>query len=101
MTGTHEAVLDYPDLFRSTLHGDDIQDFDTRWDEVLFSISEIRNDAILESLYKIRTRESDQLKTVLATYEQEINQKLSKPSYQKLKTMVKRHIDQEDQNTKF
>ena len=31
VTGTHAAVLDYSDLFRITLHGDDIQGFDTRW----------------------------------------------------------------------
>ena len=29
VTGAQEAVLDYSDLFRITLHGDDVQDFDT------------------------------------------------------------------------
>ena len=38
----------------------------------------------------MRIRESDQRQTVLAMHEQEINQDQSKPSYQKLKTMVKR-----------
>ena len=32
VTGAHEAVLDYSDLFSITFHGDDIQDFDSRWD---------------------------------------------------------------------
>ena len=59
--------------------------------EVLLSISKVPNDKILESLYKIRIRESDQLKTVLTMYEQEIDQRLSKPSCQMLKTMVNRH----------
>ena len=31
----HE-VLDYSDLFRITLHGDDVQESDTRWDEVCY-----------------------------------------------------------------
>ena len=45
---------------------------------------------ILESLYMMRMQESDQLQTVLAMYEQEINHDdRSKPSCQKLKTMVK------------
>ena len=44
---------------------------------------------------------SDQLQTVLATYEQEINQHRSKPSCQKLKTMVKRQKRSKDQDTKF
>ena len=34
VTSALEAVLDYSDLFRITLHGDDVQDFDTRRDEV-------------------------------------------------------------------
>ena len=33
VTGEHEAVLDYTDLFSITLRDDDVQDFDTRWDE--------------------------------------------------------------------
>ena len=42
----------------------------------------------------MRIRESDQLKTVLELYDMEIHQKISVPNYQKLKTMVKRSIDQ-------
>ena len=73
VTGAREAVLDYSDLFSITLHGDDIQDFDTRWDQVVQSTSEVPNDKILESLYKMRIIESDQLRTVLAVYAQEID----------------------------
>ena len=51
------------------------------------------SDEILESLYKLRIRESDQLKTVLALYDMEIHQNISVPNFQKLKTMVK-SIDQ-------
>ena len=40
--------------------------FGTGWDEVLLSIPEVPSDSMLESLYKMRIRESDQLKTVLA-----------------------------------
>ena len=43
---------------------------------------------------KLRIRESDQLKTVLELYDLEMHQKISMPNYQKLKTMVKRSIDQ-------
>ena len=44
---------------------------------------------------KLRTRESDQLKTVLDLYDIEIHQKISMFNFQKLKTMVKRRKDQE------
>ena len=35
VTGAHDTVLDCADLFSVTLHDDNVQEFDTRWDEVL------------------------------------------------------------------
>ena len=57
-------------------------------------MTKIPRDDVLESLYKLRIRESTQLKTVLELYDMDIHQKISMPNYQKLKTMVKRSIDQ-------
>ena len=54
------------------------------------SIHQVFSDDILGSLNKMCIRGSDQLKTVLAIHEQGIAQ----PSYQKLRTMVKRCLDQ-------
>ena len=48
------------------------------------SVSKIPSDEILESLYKLRIRESDQIKTVLELYNMEIHQMVTMPSYQKL-----------------
>ena len=94
VTGAHDTVLDYADLFSDTLHDDNIQESDERWDEVLLSMSKIPSDDILESLHKLRIRESAQLKTLLEVYDMEIDEKMSVPNYQKLKIMVKRRIDQ-------
>ena len=94
VTGAHDTVLDYADLFTITLRNDDVQELDTRCDEILFSMTKIPLDDVLETLYKLRIRESDQLKTVLELYGMEIHQKISMPDYQKLKTMVKRNLDQ-------
>ena len=58
-------------------------------------MTKIPTDDVLASLYKLRTLVSDQLKTVLELYDMEIHQKISMPNYQKLKTMVKRSINQE------
>ena len=77
MAGAHDAVLDYADLFFVTHRDDNIQEFDTRWDEVLLSMSKIPSDDILESLYKLRIRESDQLKTLLELCDMEVHQKIS------------------------
>ena len=61
-------------------------------DEVLLSMSKIPSDDVLVSLYKLRIRESVQLKTVKELYDMEIHQKISVPNFQKLKTMVKSSI---------
>ena len=34
-------------------------EFDSKWDEILFSMTKIPPDEILEGLYKLRIRESD------------------------------------------
>ena len=50
VTGAHDTMLDYADLFSVTLRDDN--EFDTKWDEVLPSMSKIAPDDILESLCK-------------------------------------------------
>ena len=57
-------------------------------------MTQILSDEILEGLYKLRIRESEKLKTVLELYNMEIHQKKAGPDYHKLKTMVKRSIEQ-------
>ena len=94
VTGAHDTVLDYADLFSVVLHDDNVQESDTRWDEVLLPVSKIPSDDVLEILYKLKIRVSAQLKTVLELYDMEIHQNISMPNYQKLKTMVKRSLDQ-------
>ena len=37
VTGAHDTVLDYADLFSIDLRNDDVQEFDTRWDEITAS----------------------------------------------------------------
>ena len=91
VTGAHDTVLDYAD---SQFLFDDVQELDTRRDEIQLSMTKIPSDNVLESLYTLRTRGSAQLKTVLELYDMEIHQKISMPNYQTLKTMVKRNIDQ-------
>ena len=62
--------------------------------KILLSMTKIPPDDILESLYKLRIRESDQLTTVSELYDMEIHRKISRLDYQKMKTMVKRSTDQ-------
>ena len=94
VTGAHDTVLDHADLFTITRRNDDVQEFDTSWDEILLSMTKITPDDVLESFYKLRIRESDQIKTVLELFDKEIHQKISMFDDQMLKTMVKRSTDQ-------
>ena len=93
-TGAHDTVLDFADSFTTALGNDGVQEFETRWDDILLSVTNTPPDDILESLCKLRIRESGQLKAVLELYDMEIHQKILRPDYQKMKTMVKRSIDQ-------
>ena len=77
-----------------SLQGDYIQDFDTKWDQTPLAASETPKENVLESLYKMRIREPVQLQTVLSMYEQENDRDRALPSCHRLKTMVRRHIDQ-------
>ena len=44
VTGAHDTVSDYADLFSVILHDDNVQEFDTRWDEVLLAMSKSPSD---------------------------------------------------------
>ena len=101
MTGANDSVEDYADLFTIGLRNDDVQEFDSEWDGILLSMTKIPPHDILEGLYKLRKRESEQLKTVLELYDLEIHQKKMGPDYHRLKTLVKRSIEQDIRNKKF
>ena len=101
VTGANDSVENYADLFTVSLRNDDIQEFDSKWDGILLSMTKIPHDDILEGLYKLRTRESEKLKTVLELYDLEIHQKKLGPDYHRLKTMVKRSIEQDIRNKNF
>ena len=64
-------------------------------------MTKIPHDDILEGFYKLRIRESEKLKTVLELYDLETHQKKLGPDYHRLKTMVKRSIEQEIRNKNF
>ena len=83
------------------LENEDIQEFGSKWDGNLLSMRKIPPDDILEGMYKLRIRESGKLKTVLELYDLETHQKKLGPHYHRLKTMVKRIIEQDIRNKNF
>ena len=94
VTGAKDSVENYADLSTIALRNDDIQEFDSKWDGILLSMTKIPSDDILEGLYKLRIRGSEKLKTVLELYDLEIHQKKGAPDNHRLQTMVKRSIEQ-------
>ena len=101
VTGILDSVENYTDLFSIVLRNDDIQEFDSKWDAILLSMTKTPLDDIFEGLYQSRIRESEKLKTVLELYDLEIHQKKAGPDYHTLKTMVKRSIEQDIRNKNF
>ena len=101
VTGANNSVENCADLLTVVLRNDDIQEFDSKWDGILLSMTKIPHDDILEGLYKLRIRVSEKLKTVLDLYDLEIHQKKIGPDYHRLKTMVKRCIEQDLRNRNF
>ena len=101
VSGANDSLDNYADLFTIGLRYDDIQEFDSKWDGLLLSMTKIPPNDILEGLHKLRIRESEKLKTVLELFELEIHQKKIGPDYHRLHTMVKRSIEQEKRNKNF
>ena len=101
VSGANDSVDNYADLFTIGLRNDDLQEVDSKWDGILLSMTQIPSDDILEGLYKLRIRESEKLKTVLELYDLEIHQENKGPDCHRLKTMVKRSIEQDFRNRNF
>ena len=93
VTGANDSVENYADLFTVVLRNDNVQEFDSKWDGILLSMTKIPSDDILEGLCKLRIRESEKLKTVLELYNMEFHQKKAEPDYHRLNTMVKRSVE--------
>ena len=53
VTGVNDSVENYADLFAFFLRNDDIQEFDSKLDGILLSMTKIPPDDILEGLYSL------------------------------------------------
>ena len=51
VTGTDSSVETYTDLFTIAVRNGDIQEFDSKWDGILLSMTKIPHDDILEGFY--------------------------------------------------
>ena len=56
VTGAHDSVENYADLFTVSLRNDGLQEVHSKWDGILLSVTKIPPDDILEGLYKLGIR---------------------------------------------
>ena len=94
-TGAYETVQGLSDVFSIRLQNDDVQDFDTRWDQTLSPASEIPTEMVLGGSDKSKLLDSVQLQAALAMHEEQENVRNNEPpnNNSRLKTTVRRHID--------
>ena len=100
VTGAHDSVENYADLFTIGLRNDDIQEFDSKWDGFIV-YDENPTDDILEGLYKLRYESLRNSRPYWNCMDLVIHQKKLGPDNHRLKTMVKRSIEQEIRNKIF
>ena len=64
MFGTHESFFDFTDLIFVTPRWAVVQGVDTKWDEVLLTISIMHQDSVFESQYKAWIRDFEHFNKV-------------------------------------
>ena len=96
ITGTGEAPLNFYDQPRVHLKNDNLQGFDTNWDDVLLSMTKFPMKMyILDNVYKKQLRFSEELKPLLAVASGRIQSRIKEAAgYSRLIYMVRRHVEQ-------
>ena len=67
-TGTGDSILDFSDLVGTSLPGDNVQGFETNWDDVLPSMKKISEDGFLDFFYNMRLGDSGHMQSILALF---------------------------------
>ena len=86
------ALLDFEDLMKVELKGDNLVAFENEWDMTLGGMAEIPAENILELLYKRNLDKSQQLKETMSLYQMKITQEGGEKSYTRLREMVAAHL---------
>ena len=100
VTGSHDSVENYADLFTVAIRNDDIQEFDSKWDGIfvydenptwwhLGRIAQMKNTRVWETQDRIGIVWPGDSSEEVRTW------------YHRLKTMVKRSIEQDIRNKNF
>ena len=68
-------MLEWDELINVHLRGDNLQQFENDWNNMILNVRSLPAEAFLESLFRKQLENSDQLKTVMALYQQDYTQR--------------------------
>ena len=87
------AMLEWEELLSVELKGDNLQQFENDWGAMCLVVRELPDEKILETIYRKQLDKSDQLKRAMELYWQDITQRGEQKSYEKLKNMLRNHLE--------
>ena len=87
--GANDSVENYADLFTLVLRNDDIQEFDSKWDGILLSMTKIPHDDILEGFVQIKNTRVWETQDRFGIVQYGDSPEEAEPDYHRLKTMLK------------
>ena len=90
-----ESVLDLNEILKVELKNDNVQSFNSRWDETIIAMKKQPDYEILKNLLYRQLQRLEQLKPLLSLYIQDAAQKGESPHITILKkNMVVRYLEQ-------
>ena len=98
ISDTDGTVLDISDIMKIELRSDNVQTFDTKWDDTIV-MQKQPDEELLDNLYTRQLETSDQIRQLVAMYIQDTVQTSAPKSYTKLKSMVTRRLEQKTRET--
>ena len=93
LNDTEASFLEWDELVSVTLKGDNLVQFQNDWESTCLSVRDLPDERFLESLYRKQLEKSVQLQNAMALYWQDITLRGEHKTYQKLKTIVYKHIE--------
>ena len=73
--------------------GGNLQQFENDWNNTILNIRGLPDEVFLETLFRKQLEKSDQLKNAMALYQQDYTQRGEKNGYQKLRDILRFHLE--------
>ncbi len=65
------AMIEWDELVNVHLKGDNLQQFQNDWNNMILNVRSLPEEGFLESLFRKQVEKSEQLKNVMALYQQD------------------------------